>query len=159
MFFNLITTIHIHSCVMLVLLYVLSLIWPFMVLFSCSSETFLNNFLNVNNGIIFLLLLVSILYGITMELPHDCSSSSAINNDQFLFKCTELIPTVSFSPSLHSCDSLISSSFTTPSLLLQHTFLKCLVLPQPMHILPYARHCLCMCPAIISAWAPLCSQI
>ena len=101
--------------------------------------------LHMNNGIIFPLLLVSILCGFTMELPPDCISSLAINNDQFLFKCTELILTVSILSSLHSCDSSIASPFTALSLLLQHTFLKCPVLPQPMHVLLYARHCLSMC--------------
>ena len=99
----------------------------------------------MNNGMMLPLLPVSILYGITMVLPPDHVPSSTINNDQFLFKCTELILTVSISPLLHSCDSSFSSSLTALPLLLWHTFLKCPVLPQPTHILSYARHCLGTC--------------
>ena len=44
MFLNLITTAHVPNCVMLVLLYILSLIWSFMDFCSCSSVTFLNSF-------------------------------------------------------------------------------------------------------------------
>ena len=43
------------------------------------------------------------------------------------------------------CVFSISSSFTALSILLWHTFLKCLVLPHPGHILPYAGHCLGAC--------------
>ena len=93
----------------------------------------------------FPLLPVSILYGITVLVAPAHISNSTINNDQFFFRCTESILTVSSSPSLYPCDASSSSSFTTWSLLLQHTFLKCLVLPQPTHVFPYARHCLGMC--------------
>ena len=110
--------------------------------FTCSSVTFLNKFLNMNNGMILPLLPISILYRITIVFLPDCVSSSAVSNDQILFKCTELILTLSISPSFHSCDSSISSSFTALSLLLWHTFLKCLILIQPAHVLLYARHCL-----------------
>ena len=81
------------------------------------------------------------IYGITILLVPACVSNSAINNDQFLFKCTESILTVSILPSLYSWDTSTHISFTALSLLLQHTFLKCLVLPQPTHVFPYARHC------------------
>ena len=86
---------------------------------------------------------ISILYRITMVLPPDYVSSFAVNNDQFLFKCTKLILNVSILPSLYSYISSISSSYT--ALLLQYTFLKCLVLPHPADILLYTRHCLGAC--------------
>ena len=63
----------------------------------------------------------------------------------FLSKCTESILAVSSSPSLYPCDASSSSYFTAQPLLLWHTFLKCLVLPQPAHVFPYAGHCLGTC--------------
>ena len=41
----------------------------------------LNNYLNVNNGIMLPSLPLSILYGITILLVPACVSNSAINND------------------------------------------------------------------------------
>ena len=96
----------------------------------------------MNNGIMLPLLLLSILYGITILLAPACISNSAVNDDQFLFKCTESILTVSISPSLYPCGTSSSSSFHAQSLLLWHTFLKCLVLPQTAHIFPYTGYCL-----------------
>ena len=97
----------------------------------------------MNNGI--MLPLLHILYKITLLLAPAHISASASNNDQYLFKCTDSILTVSISPSLYSCGASSSSSFTAWCLLLWHIFLKCLVLPKPAHILPYARHCLSTC--------------
>ena len=114
-------------------------LYGFLQLFFCN---FFNRFLNMNNGMILYSLPVSILHGITMVFLPDCISSFANNKDQFLFKWTELILTVSILPSLPFCAPLTSSSFTALSLLLWHTFLKWPVLLQPVHVLSYVRHCL-----------------
>ena len=64
-----------------------------------------------------------------------------------LFKYTELILTVSISSSWGSCTISISTSCTTWSLLLLHTFLKWPIFPHLPHVFPYAGHCL-------GAWLP-----
>ena len=135
-FLNLISTAHVPNCIIFVLLYVQSLIWLFVDFLSCSSIVFLNNY----SGMMLPSLPVSILYGIfTMSSPA-CISKYAVINDQFLFKWIELILTVSIWPSCISCSTLTSSSCTTWSLLLLHTFLKWSVFPHLVHILPYAGH-------------------
>ena len=141
---NLIFTVHIPNCGMIVLLYVLNFIFPFIAFLSSSSVIFLNGFLNMCHSIILPSLPASILCGITILLGSVCISNSAINNDQFFFKWAESILTVSISPSL-SWDISTYISFTTLSFLLWHTFLKCPVLPQPEHVFPHAGHCLSTC--------------
>ena len=133
---------HVPNCVICVLLYILSLILPFLDLFSCSSFIFLKSFLNVYSGIMFPSLPVSILYGISTVVSPTFVSKCAVISDRFLFKYTELILTVSISSSWGSCTISISTSCTTQSLLLLHTFLKWPVFPCPMHVFPYAGHCL-----------------
>ena len=105
----------------------------------------LNSLLSMCHGIMLPLLPVSILYRIIILLVPACISNSAINNDQFLFRCTESILTVSILSLLYSLDISTSMSFTALSLLLWHTLLKCLVLPQPAHVFLYAGHCLSGC--------------
>ena len=50
--------------------------------------------------------------------------------------------TVSISSSLGSGATSISTSWTAQFLLLMHTFWKCLIFPQLVHVFPYAGHCL-----------------
>ena len=73
-FLNLIETAHVPYCVICILLYVLSFMLPFMDPLSCSSDIFLNSFLNIHNGTVLPLLPVMILYGISMEFLPSCVS-------------------------------------------------------------------------------------
>ena len=57
-FLNLIVTTHVPSCVMYVLLYVFSFMLSFIEPLSCSTGIFLNSFLNICNGIIFVYILL-----------------------------------------------------------------------------------------------------
>ena len=117
---NLIVTVHIPNCVMIVLLYILNFICPFIVFLSSSSVTFLNSFLNVYHSIILPLLPVSILYGITILLI----ITDFCSNEPNQYSLFSILPLLSWEIST-------SISFTTLFLLLWHTFLKCPVLPQP----------------------------
>ena len=88
--------------------------YGFLQLLFCSI---LNNFLNMNNGIILPSLPISILYGISMVFPPACICSFAVIKDQFLFKWTESKLTVSSLPWLISCTSstyrLVHSSLSS----------------------------------------------
>ena len=134
-------TTHVPNSIMFVLLYVQSLMWFFMDFLSCSTVTFLNNFLNIYSGIMLLSLPVSYLYGISTMLLHACVSKCAVITNWLLFKCTKSILTVSTSSSWDSCSVLTSTSSTTWSHLLLHTFLKWPISPHPVHVFPYAGHC------------------
>ena len=86
---------------------------PFMDPFSCSSDIFLNSFLNIYSGIMLPSLPISILYGISTVVLPTCISRCAVISNRFLFRYTELILTVSI-PS--SWGSWHTSPFPTHAL-------------------------------------------
>ena len=120
---------HVPNCIMTVL-YVFNFMCFLMVFMSLASVILGNNFLNTYQDIMLPLLPVSILYGTVSFCYHlyTCLILQLTLTD-FMFICTESIPTVSISPLLYSWDISCSISFITLHLLLQQTFLKCPILP------------------------------
>ena len=147
-FLNLMITAHVPNCVMFVLLYVQSLMWFFNGFFKQFYCYVFKQFFKICRAALccshYLCQFCTLLQ---CFLPA-CVSKHAVITDQFLFKCTKSILTVSISSSWESCTILTSTSCTMQSLLLLQTFLKWPIFPHPSYVFPYARHCW-------GAWIPL----
>ena len=128
---KLMVTTQIPNYVMTDLLYVFNFTCLLMVFLNLASVMFGKSLLDIYHVIMLFPLPVSVLYGTIILLLPTHVSNSTVNYDQFLFICTESMLTVSILPSLYSWDVSNSISFIALLLLLQHTFLKCPILPHP----------------------------
>ena len=113
----------------------------FMDFLSCSTITFLNNFLICRVA----LCCPHYLCQFCMVFLHYFCLHMFLHTllllTNFLFKCTELILTVSVSSSWEFCAISTSALCTMWYLLLLHTFLKWPIFLHPVHVFPYAGHC------------------
>ena len=95
-FLNLMWTMHIPSCMMCILLYVFSFMFPFTPPFQLFFTHVFEQFWNMYSGMTLPPLPVLILYRISNEVSPTCISKCAVISDCILFKYNELILTIFF---------------------------------------------------------------